>query len=80
MFELVFVFWIYEGSLSIHQMDEPFATEKSCNAAGTLVMKTKEVYRKKASLRTGHRGYYVCVPVDSPAFLKKLEGYNDGNG
>ncbi len=79
MFELIFIFYIWEGSLSIHQMDEPFATEKSCNTAGILVMRAKEAYRKKANLRTGHRGYYVCVPVDSPSFLKKLEGYNNGN-
>lgn len=80
MFELIFVFWIWDASVEIHQMDEPFATEKSCNTAGTLVMKTKEAHRKKAELRVGHRGYYVCVPVDSPSFLKKLEGYNNGNG
>ena len=80
MFELIFVFWIWEGSISIHQMDEPFATERSCKDAGTLVIETKEAYRTKAGLRASmHRGYYVCVPVDSPKLLKKMGGY-DANG
>ena len=76
MFELIFVFWIWGGSISIHQMDEPFATKRSCNDAGALVMKTRETYQIDEGLRpASHRGYYVCVPADSPKLLRGLGAY-----
>ena len=80
MFKLVVVAWLLGASPTVYDMSSPYASQRSCTEAGEIILKGRRAWKTNNKSLTNVRLFYSCVPIDSPQFLKRLEGYTDGNG